>query len=101
MPPFNDLRHENKPVIATMQVVLATLGVATLLGYRGALWSAAIAYTVVMVSHLVEWWIPHSTGWRPFAVKLSALAMAGPVAAIAGCGRRRRRNMTRRSARDR
>jgi hypothetical protein len=57
MPPFNDLRHENKPVIATMQIVLGILAVGTLLGYRWALWGAAVAYTLMFASHLVEWWI--------------------------------------------
>jgi hypothetical protein len=66
MPPFNDLRHENKPVNAAIQVVLAILAVGTLLGYRWALWAAAVAYTLVMASHLLEWWIPYLTG-RPAA----------------------------------
>jgi hypothetical protein len=66
MPPFNDLRHENKPVNAAIQIVLGILAVGTLLGYRWALWSAAVAYTVVMASHLAEWWIPYLTG-RPAA----------------------------------
>jgi hypothetical protein len=55
MPPFNDLRHENKPVIAAMQVVLGVLAVATLLGYRWAVWSAVIAYTLVLAALITSW----------------------------------------------
>jgi hypothetical protein len=69
MPPFNDLRHENKPVIATMQVVLGILAVGTLLGDPWAIWTAAVAYTVVFASHLVEWWIPYLTGWPAAALQ--------------------------------
>jgi hypothetical protein len=68
MPPFNDLRQENKPVNAAIQIVLAILAVGTLLGYRWALWSAAVAYTLVLASHLVEWWIPYLTGWPKAAL---------------------------------
>ena len=69
MPPFNDLRHENKPVVALMQVVLGILAIATLLGYLRALWSAALAYTLVFASHLLEWWIPYLTGRPAFALR--------------------------------
>lgn len=68
IPPFNDLRHENKPVIASMQIVLGILAICTLLGYRWALWCAAVAYTLMMASHLLEWWIPYLTGWPKFAL---------------------------------
>jgi hypothetical protein len=68
MPPFNDLRHENKPVIAAMQIVLGILAVGTLLGYRWATWGAAVAYSLMFASHLVEWWIPYFTGWPAVAV---------------------------------
>jgi hypothetical protein len=68
MPPFNDLHGENKPVNAAIQVALGILAVGTLLGYRWALWSAAVAYTLVMASHLIEWWIPYLTGWPTFAL---------------------------------
>jgi hypothetical protein len=77
MPPFNDLRHENRPVIASMQVVLAVLAVGTLLGYRWALWCAAAAYTLVFAAHLVEWWIPYLTGWPKFALGRPAQQAVG------------------------
>ncbi len=69
MPPFNDLRHENKAVIAAMQVVLGILAIGTLLGYQWALWSAAVAYSLVFASHLLEWWIPYFTGRPAFALE--------------------------------
>jgi hypothetical protein len=68
MPPFNDLRHENKPVIASMQLILAVFAIGTLLGYRWALWCAAVSYSIVMTSHLLEWWIPYLTGWPKWAL---------------------------------
>ncbi|HEY9378884.1 MAG TPA: hypothetical protein VIQ02_17550 [Jiangellaceae bacterium] len=68
MSPFNDLRHEHKAVIAAMQVVLGILAIGTLLGYRWALWSAAVAYSLVFASHLLEWWIPYFTGRPAFAL---------------------------------
>jgi hypothetical protein len=57
MPPFNDLRHENKLVNAAIQTVLGIFAVGTLLGYRWALWCA------------MEWWVPYLTGWPTSALR--------------------------------
>ncbi len=69
MPPFNDLRHEKRSVLALMQVVLGILAIGTLLGHRWALWCSALAYTLVFASHLLEWWIPYFTGRPAFALQ--------------------------------
>jgi hypothetical protein len=78
MPLFNDLRHENKPVIASMQIILGVFAIGTLLRYRWALWCAAVSYAIVMTSHLLEWWIPYLTGWPKWA-------LGRPVQAAARC----------------
>ncbi|MGW0521646.1 hypothetical protein [Crossiella sp. NPDC003009] len=63
MPPFNDLRFENRAANGWMQLFLLLLAVTTLLGHRFELWVAAVLYAVMLVGNLVSWWVPYLTGW--------------------------------------
>jgi len=71
LPPFNDLRFENRTANAYVQVLMALLAVSTLLGHRFEMWVAAIFYSLWMVGHLISWWVPYLTGWPRAAMEVN------------------------------
>ncbi|WNV90820.1 hypothetical protein [Umezawaea sp. Da 62-37] len=71
MPPFNDLRFENRTANANVQILMAVLAVSTLLGHRFELWVAAVFYSCWMLGQLFSWWIPYLTGWPKVAMEVN------------------------------